>query len=231
MTSLLAQYEWILFDADETLFQFDAFSGLQIMFASYNIQFTKQHYLEYQAINRPLWVQYQNGDISAQDLQRQRFTSWSELLKVSPDTLNQGFLMAMASICAPIDGAINLINAISNKVQLGIITNGFTELQKIRLEQTGLKDYFAFIVISEQVGVAKPHPAIFEHALTLMGNPKRTQVLMVGDSMDSDILGGINSGLDTCWVNFHNLPTPTSITPKYQVPSLVALEQLLISTK
>ena len=227
MTPLLAKYEWILFDADETLFHFDDFKGLQLMFANYGVDFTQKDYLEYQAINRPLWVSYQNGEISAHDIHQQRFTHWEKLLQVSSDILNKDFLTAMKSSCKPIDGAINLINAIKNQTQLGIITNGFTELQHSRLEQNGLETDFAFVVTSEQVGVAKPNPAIFEHALDLMGNPERTRVLMVGDNLNSDIIGGINSGLDTCWLNNNNRTEATTITPKYQVPSLAALERLL----
>ena len=85
-------------------------------------------------------------------------------------------------------------------------------------------------MISEEVGVAKPHRDIFEHALTIMGRPQRDNVLMVGDNPDSDILGGINAGLDTCWFNRENKPIPDGIIPKYQVSSLWGLEQLLFKS-
>ena len=220
-------YEWILFDADETLFHFDAFSGLQLMFTQFGVEFSPQDYQEYQMINKPLWTDYQNGAISAQQLQHRRFDLWSNKLRITPDELNSAFMMAMAEICAPIDGAVNLLNALKDRAKLGIITNGFIELQQVRLERTGLREHFELLVISEEVGVAKPHRDIFEHALTLMGSPRRENVLMVGDNPDSDILGGINAGLDTCWLNRDNKPTPDGIIPKYQVGSLWNLEQLL----
>lgn len=223
----MKNYQWILFDADETLFHFDAFSGLKRMFSSLGVQFTQRDFQEYQTINIPLWVSYQNGTITAQQLQHRRFHNWAHRLRCSTQDLNNAFLTAMMEICRPLDGAINLLNTLKGKTKLGIITNGFTELQQARLERMGLNDHFDFVVVSEQVGVAKPHPAIFEHALSLMENPFRENVLMVGDNPDSDILGGINSGLDTCWLNVDSKPAPEGIVPKYQVSSLKELENLL----
>ena len=107
---------------------------------------------------------------------------------------------------------------------------GHKAAQQVRLERTGFRDYFDVLIISEQVGVAKPHPDIFEHALSTMGHPSRERVLMVGDNPDSDILGGLNAGLHTCWVNADNKPEPAGIKPYYQVSSLSELESLLVQS-
>ncbi|MCV5919249.1 HAD-IA family hydrolase, partial [Escherichia coli] len=80
-------------------------------------------------------------------------------------------------------GAKELMEALQGKAKMGIITNGFTELQAIRLERTGMTEYFDKVVISEQVGVAKPDLGIFEYAMQQMGNPCKTRVLMVGDNL------------------------------------------------
>ena len=93
--------------------------------------------------------------------------------------LNEAFLNAMADICA-LPGAVSLLDSLKGKVKLGIITNGFTALQQIRLERTGLRDHFDALVISEEVGVPKPDPRIFDYALAQAGNPDRDRVLMVG---------------------------------------------------
>ena len=220
-------YEWILFDADDTLFHFDAFRGLQSMFGRFGIEFREQDYQVYQVVNQALWLDYQRGTITAQQLQRQRFNTWAKQLNILPQELNHAFLAEMAEISTPLDGAVNLLNTLKGKIKLGIITNGFTELQQIRLERTGLHKHFDLLVISEQVGVAKPHPAIFEHALSQMGHPAPENVLMVGDNPESDILGGNHAGLDTCWLNMHNKPTPEGIVPHYQLASLSELENLL----
>ncbi|MTH45008.1 pyrimidine 5'-nucleotidase [Intestinirhabdus alba] len=221
------KWDWIFFDADETLFTFDAFSGLQRMFLDYSVAFTAEDFQDYQAVNKPLWADYQNGAISALQLQHTRFRSWAERLNVEPGLLNDAFINAMAEICAPLPGAVPLLNAIRGRCKIGIITNGFTALQQIRLERTGLRDYFDLLVISEQVGVAKPDRRIFDYALALAGNPDRARVLMVGDTAESDIKGGINAGLATCWLNAHGQPQPEGIAPTWTVASLEELGQLL----
>jgi len=220
-------WDWIFFDADETLFTFDSFSGLQRMFLDYSVTFTAEDFQDYQAINKPLWVDYQNGAITSLQLQHQRFQSWADRLSVQPGDLNSAFVNAMAEICAPLPGAVSLLNALQGKCKMGIITNGFTALQQIRLERTGLRDHFDLIVISEQVGVAKPHPHIFDYALEQAGNPARSRVLMVGDTAESDILGGMNAGLATCWLNAHNRTLPEGSNPTWTVTSLSELEQRL----
>ncbi|BCU57124.1 pyrimidine 5'-nucleotidase [Enterobacter kobei] len=220
-------WDWIFFDADETLFTFDSFGGLQRMFLDYSVTFTADDFQDYQAVNKPLWVEYQNGAISALQLQHQRFEGWAAKLNVPAGDLNEAFLNAMAEICTPLPGALSLLKTLKGKAKLGIITNGFTALQEIRLERTGLRDYFDLLVISEQIGVAKPHPAIFDYALEQAGNPARSRVLMVGDTAESDILGGMNAGLSTCWLNAHQRTLPDGVEPTWTVTSLGELEQLL----
>lgn len=224
-------YEWILFDADETLFHFDDFSGLNCMFKKYfEIEFGEKDYQVFQTISKPLWNRYQNGEINAQHLQERRFYSWAKKLQISTSQLNSIFMQTMADISKPLQGVDSLLNFLKGKAKLGIITNGFTELQQTRLERTGLKDFFEIHVISEQVGIAKPDPGIFEHALTLAGNPPREKVLMVGDTFETDILGGINAKLDTCWLNRERKPSPQNYTTGYQIGSISELQDLLQGT-
>ncbi|WP_341501207.1 pyrimidine 5'-nucleotidase [Gallaecimonas sp. GXIMD4217] len=221
------QYQWILFDADETLFHFDAYQGLKQMFAGFGLDFGRDDFDRYQAVNLPLWVDYQDGRISADQLKHNRFAPWAEQLEVTPQRLNGAFLAAMAEVCTPLPGARELISALSGRAGLGIITNGFTDLQQIRLARNGLEDAFEHLVISEEVGVAKPDLAIFEHALARMGNPPRDKVLMVGDNPHADVLGGLNAGIHTCWLNRKGQPRPDGIRPHHEVASLAELQALL----
>lgn len=223
-------YKLILFDADETLFRFDSFSGLQRMFSRCGIDFNENDYQHYQVINKSFWTDYQNGKITAQEI-HQRFSLWADKLQVSTQSLNHDFLATMTEICEPLEGALSLLQALKGETKLGIITNGFSAFQQTRLERTGVKNYLDLLVVSEEVGVPKPHRKIFDHALSLMGHPPRDQVLMVGDTLESDILGGINAGLDTCWLNRANKLAPETITPHYQVASLMELEKLVTRSK
>lgn len=221
------KYSYVLFDADETLFRFDILAGMTRMFKKYGVNFTKDDYIHYQKTNKQLWVDYQNSVISADYLQVTRFNEWSAKLNVSAKELNDAFLDAMAQICEPLPGAVELLNKLKPHARLGIITNGFARLQTVRLEHTGLKDMFEWLVISELVGIAKPNKAIFEHTFELMGNPNKSQILMVGDTASSDILGGNNVGIDTCWLQHPGEQLPEGITPTYTITKLEQLQPIL----
>lgn len=223
----MKQYRCILFDADDTLFHFDAFSGLKLMFSRFDVSFSDHDFAEYQLINRPLWVAYQNNTITSAQLQIKRFELWAQRLNCLPQVLSEAFLEAMADIGTPIEGAFNLLNSLQGKYKLGIITNGFTRLQEIRLKKAGLRDYFDVLVISEQLGVPKPSRKIFDHTLELLAHTDRESVLMVGDNPDSDILGGLNAGIDTCWFNPEKSEHHPTIKPHYMISTLYELEQLL----
>ena len=223
------KYDWILFDADETLFHFDAFKGMQLMFSRKGVEFTQQDFADYQTINKPLWVDYQDGKITADQLKHNRFIEWAEKLQTTTAELNSAFLEAMADICTLLPGARELMDAVHGRAKMGIITNGFTELQAIRLERTEMAHYFEHVIISEQVGVAKPDQAIFNHALEKMGTPCKSKVLMVGDNQHSDILGGINFGIETCWLNHQGVEQDSNISPNYTVSSLLELKDILLA--
>ncbi|STO42704.1 Pyrimidine 5'-nucleotidase YjjG [Grimontia hollisae] len=222
------QYDWILFDADETLFSFDALAGLKTMFNELDVDFTEQDFAEYEAVNKPLWVKYQNGEITAKQLQEERFMVWANRLDIAPAELNRRFLKAMADVCQPLEGVREILPLLAQKAKLGIITNGFVQLQQIRLEKTGLREYFEWVVISEEVGVAKPDVAIFEHAFQLMEYPDKARILMVGDNADSDIRGGINAGIDTCWLNVDGKPLPEDIEPTFVATSWAEIHAQLL---
>lgn len=226
---LMLKYPHILFDADDTLFHFDAFAGLQQLFSHYQLPFDQQEFRRYQQLNLPLWQQYQDGLITATELQQRRFEPYAQRLGVSALQLNADFLQAMTTLCTLLPGARELLDFLHGKARLGIITNGFTAMQQARLEHCGVADLFDVLVISEEVGVAKPDPAIFNHCLAQLGEPDKSQLLMVGDNPHSDVLGAQNAGIASCWFNRHQLPLPAGIAPTYQVQSLLELPALLTS--
>lgn len=225
------KYQWVLFDADETLFSFNSYFGLKAMLARYQIDFSEQDYQDFQAINKPLWVAYQNNEITAQDIQTRRFAKLSEQTGVEPFRLNQELMAEMALISQPLEGVIETLNALYGKVKMGIITNGFTELQQKRLDNTQTSHFFDIVVISEQIGAAKPDRQVFDYAFALMDEFDRTKVLMVGDTLASDILGGNNSGIDTCWLNTLNLKNETNIKPTYEINTINQIIDIVEGTQ
>ncbi|WED24120.1 pyrimidine 5'-nucleotidase [Vibrio sp. JC009] len=222
-------FDWILFDADETLFDFDSRRGIQLMLEQNGKMLTDKMYDKYQKVNKPLWVDYQNGVITAAELKHHRFKEWADELNVTPEKLNSDFMQVMGDICLLLPGAKELIDYLSGKVKLGIVTNGFTDLQSVRLEKTGLASSFEHVFISEEIGVAKPDRRIFDHALSMMGNPDKERVMMVGDNPHSDVLGGLNAGIMTCWLNRDKSSAPDGFNAHWEVNSLTELKLLFES--
>lgn len=217
------KYQWILFDADETLFSFDSYLGLQSMLKRYGVEFSKQDYQAFQAINQPLWVAYQNQEISIEQLQRTRFAKLAEEIGKDPLVLNQELMVEMAFISKPLPNTVMMLNALYGKVKMGIITNGLSSLQQKRLENTQTAIFFEWVIASETIGVAKPNNQIFEAAFSQMGDFDKEKVLMVGDSLTSDILGAYRVGIDSCWFNPQHKLNETSIKPIYEIHSIEEL--------
>ncbi len=225
------KYEYILFDADETLFSFDNFAGIKRLMAKHGQSFTQDDFCIYQKYNKALWLRYQQNEIDAEHLQVERFVALAKQVGVSPQQLNDEFLDTMVEICEPLPGAIDLLNALKGKATLGVITNGLARMQHKRIEHTGLEGRFACLVISEEFGVPKPNIAIFEHTFALLGNPDKSKILMVGDTLSSDIVGGQNAGIDTCWLQHPNVPLPVDTHPTYHITHLQQLQTLLLNAE
>jgi len=110
---------------------------------------------------------------------------------------------------------------------LAIVTNGLKAVQRSRLACSPIRDYIACMVISEEVGASKPDRAIFDAAFERIGRPLKSEVLMIGDSLTSDIEGGYRYGVDTCWYNPTNQSQSVDLEITYQIRNLGELADLL----
>ena len=215
------KYKVILFDADETLFDFkkaekEAFKNTMIEF---NIEYDENyHFSTYKEINTAIWKELEDGLITQEKLKTERFRRFIHKLGLNFNG-NGSFLL---------DGAIELIEDLSSKYILSIVTNGLTAVQEGRLKKSIIAKHFKDIVISENIGIAKPHPDIFEHAINNLGVFNKDEILMVGDSLSSDIKGGINYNIDTCWYNPNRLENKTDLKPTYEVYDYSELRSLLL---
>lgn len=217
------KYQWILFDADETLFSFNSYLGLKAMLIRYGIEFSEADYDDFQAINKPLWVAYQNKEITIQELQTTRFAKLAEQTGKDALDLNKELMAEMAIVSKPLPNVMDMLNTLYGKVKMGIITNGLEALQQKRLENTGTTKFFEIVVVSEVVGVAKPNSKIFEYAFEQIGDVDKSQILMVGDTLSSDILGANGVGIDSCWFNHTGENNTTEIKPTYEITDIKQL--------
>ena len=123
--------------------------------------------------------------------------------------------------------SLEMIESLYPECRLSIITNGLMEVQENRIRTSAIAKYFEEVVISEEVKISKPDPRIFEHALSQLRHTDKSKVLMVGDSLTSDIQGGINAGIDTCWFNPNRTVNKTGIKPTYEISNWRGLKNIL----
>ncbi len=224
------KYKWILFDADETLFEFHAFPALVNIGVKYGFEFSQQDFAEYENINQPLWLKYQQQQLTVAQLKNKRFEHLTEKFGVDTQVLNQEFSEQMSRLSPTFNGTVATLEHLHGKVKMGIITNGFSAMQQPRLEFTQTAKFFDLLVISEEVGVPKPHPAIFSFAFQQIQNQmptEKSQILMVGDSLSADIAGGNEFGIDTCWLNRHQICASQDIQPTFEIQEISDLVNLV----
>lgn len=227
------KYKWILFDADETLFEFHSFQGLKNVMAKYNMDFTHDDYTAFQNINQPMWLAFQQQQVDVHTLKTQRFQHLSEKTGEDPLNLHNQLMTEMSLLSPALDGTLTTLEQLHQKVKMGIITNGFTSMQQPRLDLTKTSHFFDLLVISEEVGIPKPQSGIFTNAFEQMqqnGSLQKKEILMVGDSLTSDIAGGNNFGFDTCWLNRHNAENHSEIKPTFEINNLTELLPIVTLT-
>lgn len=209
------QYRAILFDFDDTLVSYDAGQryGLEKAFSAFGIPPKEEFFRIYREENEKLWRLAEKGEISSEELRARRF----ELLlerggikaiagvhkDLSSEALCEVYLENFSKSVEFEPGAEEVLREIAQRdgLRRGLITNGFTDTQRERLSRAGLAHYFHGIFISDEIGVKKPDPKIFQAALEGLGGPPPEEVLIVGDNLLSDIIGGKRAGITTCWYN------------------------------
>jgi putative hydrolase of the HAD superfamily len=205
------QYQHIFFDLDHTLWDFEK-NAAETIYALYDTfalhQFGKftstDFYKKYSYINQRMWRQFHEGKITQQQLRTGRFEKTLTKLGLAPEQVPPGLHEAFTTIC-PTKTAVfpythETLAYLKSKYVLHIITNGFKEVQAVKLQASNLKQYFAEVITSECVSCSKPDKKIFQHALERAG-VKAQNCLMVGDSLEADILGAHNAGIDQVFFN------------------------------
>ena len=227
----MPRYRWLLFDADDTLFDYVAAesAALREAFGRHGIPYDTGYLARYQRVNRLAWREFEDGRITQAVLRTRRFEHLFADLGVTTDVraFSEIYLERLGTQAQLVDGALEVVRTLAVTHRLAIITNGIAEVQRPRLAASAIREHVAALVISEEVGSAKPHRAIFDAAFARMGMPATSEVLMIGDSLSSDIAGGIGYGLDTCWYNPHELAVLADLVPTYEVRHLAELPPLL----
>lgn len=225
-------YELILIDADDTLFDYKMAEkhAINQAFIEFNFEGDITEISNrYKEINSRLWLELEMGKVSKDKLKTERFKRlFKEYnLDYPVEYFSEFYLKKLGEGSFLLEEAEDICKYLSEKYKVVIVTNGIKEVQLSRLEKSTIKQHISGIIISEDVGVNKPHPYIFECALSFAKHSNKRSVIMIGDSLTSDIQGGNDFGIDTCWLNLHNQENITAIKPKYQIKQLKGLLEIV----
>ncbi|MGE7773256.1 YjjG family noncanonical pyrimidine nucleotidase [Chitinophaga sp. NPDC101104] len=230
------RYKHIFFDLDHTLWDFEANSNatLQELFYEHNlagkgISSYADFFVVYSEINDKLWDRFRKGFINRNELRIKRFTQTFLAFKLCDDklcqTLSERFLEILPTKTALFPDTVEVLDYLRDKqYPLHLITNGFEETQKLKLQHSGIGHYFTHIVTSESAGSLKPHREIFDYAMKL-SNTTAADSIMIGDTLEVDILGAQQAGMDQ--VYFAPNLVQQGVSPTYTIKNLSELKNIL----
>jgi len=210
----MQRYQWLLFDADGTLFDFDRSQAIALeeVFRLQQVPFQSGYLVTYQQISRTLWEALERGEITPTVLKVRRFELLLAAIGIDhpPAAFSDRYLECLATRAELITETVEVLEALRGKYRMAILTNGLQAVQRPRLARSAIRDYMADIIVSEEIGAPKPHQRYFDAAFAQLKIPSKRDALMIGDSWASDIMGALNYGLDTCWYNPEKKPRPAA---------------------
>ena len=236
MTPDRIKYKSLFFDLDDTLW--DTFHNnkecLEEIYYDYNFG---RHYPsfadffdKYTPHNELLWAKYRSNEIDRRELILDRWIYVLHPMGIDNNEyalkINSDFLWRTTKKTKIIDGAITLLEYLHPKYRLFILSNGFREVQSLKIENSGLSPYFERMILSEDVSIQKPHKEIFDYALKNT-NSRRIESLMIGDSFEADIEGAQNAKIDQIWLNPDNLEYKGGRPPTFTVSCLNEIKDIL----
>ncbi len=223
--------EFLFLDLDDTILDFHKAERIAISktFRDFGIEPTEEVLARYSQINKACWHKLELGEWTREQVLVRRF----ELLFAEHNIMCDGTQVARAyekNLAIGhyfLPGAEEAVDALSKKYRLFLASNGTASVQQGRMTSANLYRFFEKVFVSQELGANKPAKEFFERATEQIPDYDVKKALMVGDSLTSDILGGINAGMKTCWVNPKHLPADPAITADYQIEALSQLESLL----
>jgi len=225
------KYKYLLFDADDTLldFQLAERESLKKTFADHNIELTKEIYELYSGINLKLWQDFENGKILKSEILVARFSTLFSVLKINMDSyaFEEEYMENLSASAQTISGAIELLKELRNQYDIYIVTNGVAKTQERRLRESGLDSLILDSFTSETVGAQKPSKEYFDYVFSHIEGFDKSRVLLIGDSLNSDIKGGLINGIDTCWYNPRSIKNHVSVQPTYEIRSFEELKEII----
>lgn len=221
----------VLLDLDDTILNFKKAEAeaLKQTLMELDIEPKEATIKRYSEINESLWKLLEKGQIERSKLLVKRFEMLFDELgvercgKVAWNTYEN----LLSSGHFFVEGALEVLEALKDNYDLYIVSNGTATVQEKRIKSAGIAKYFKKIFISQQIGYNKPRIEFFDECFKQISNLNKDETIIVGDSLSSDIQGGINAGIHTCWVTLRNNPSLADIVPEFTINRITELPDLL----
>ena len=223
----------ILWDIDGTLLDFLAAekAAIRACFAQFGLgDCSDEQIARYSAINQSYWRRLENGEITKPQVLVGRFEEFFSGEGLDPALavpFNEAYQVRLGDTVCFMDRSYELISRLRGRVRQYAVTNGTRVAQERKLKKSGLGELFDGVFISELVGAEKPSPAFFDYVFDHIGPVEKPEVLMVGDSLTSDMRGGLQAGIPCCWYNPKGLPLPEGMALDYVIHDLNQVEEIL----
>lgn len=230
---LTRRYDVLLCDADDTLFDFHRAEENAFSIACVRAGLTATPALLtcYSEINEALWKLLEQGGITQAVLRVRRYEQFLAAIgreDLDARAMADAFVDALSHQSVALPGAVEAVARWSRVLPVIVVTNGIARVQHGRMDASPIKQYISGLVISEEIGAAKPDPRMVEAALEMTGVQGRRRALMLGDSLSSDIAAAANAGIDACWFNPKGTKNEKKLPVAYTIRSLEAVEAILL---
>jgi len=225
------KYRYILFDLDETLFDFRKSEAVAITkaFAKHGLTINDEIVQTYNALNLNLWKKLEAKKIQKDVLVIERFKLLFEKYDIdhNPATFENDYQQILSEQAFLMEGALEICSYLKEKYDLYSISNGVAFTQYNRMRLSGIKTFLSGHFVSEEIGYAKPDVRFFKHVSKVIPSFEKDKALVVGDSQSSDIQGANNAGIDVCWYNYRGETLNEGLTIAYCIEQLDALKKIL----
>ena len=228
----MMRYDVLLCDADNTIFDFNKAeeNAFALTCAHMGFESSEELLETYSQINSALWKLLEQGGITQKVLRVKRFEQF--LAQIGREDLNaqemaDTYASELGRQSVPLEGAVEAVRRWSALVPVIIVTNGISKIQHGRMEKSEVRHYIRGMVISEEVGVAKPEAKMLEIGMEMAGVTDKRRALMLGDSLSSDIGAAKNAGVDACWFNPNGLENTKGLPVRYEIRSLDEVDAIL----
>lgn len=230
---IMAKYKYLLWDIDGTILNFELAerAAIRSLFDRFKLgECSDEMLMYYSQINKRYWQLMESGKIKKDKMLVERFIEFFSYKGINADIaaeFNKEYQIALCDTIVFNDDAIDIIKHQKKTCKIIIVTNGTEVVQEKKLERSGLNDIIDNVFISELVGFEKPNIKFFEKVILEVGIKDLKEALIIGDSLTSDIQGGHNIGIDTCWYNPKNEENTTLLNPTYTIRNLHELENII----